>query len=477
MKKYFRFYSIITALLFIFFACAEDYKLDVVDLTADDVTLTAVKSTTSDNIYTFSVISKAPVTVKWNLGNEVTGSGTKITGTYIEKGTYTVKAVVSGATATVTKTVQVTIANDDFGLINTPIYTALTGGIENTAGKTWVVAQYLKAHFGIGPADEDTPSWWAAAPMDKEGTALYEQKYTFYQNGLKMKWENQGYVYTNEAGKNALGSIDTLENPGGKGDFNVKYVPKTDLYSFTLNESDMTLTLSDHAIFAHYAGTSTYEILSITENEMHLRYASTVQVGNIWYLILVPEDKNVAPPVVVKAVPLSEDFEGTTAKVVFKSEDMGTLSKVVDNPVPLPDNISDKVYRYQKSTAFYSNLSFTAPDYKFDLTTQNKIKVKVFIPSYNDYATENEIAGDWITNNKLLPQLAIKLQNSDAGDNAWQTQTQIIQTVDKDKWVELIFDFSTVSANRVYDKIVIQFGDEGHAGTGIFFFDDFQFTN
>ena len=45
----------------------------------------------------------------------------------------------------------------------------------------------------------------------------------------------------------------------------------------------------------------------------------------------------------------------------------------------------------------------------------------------------------------------------------------------KDKWIELTYDFSGVASRTDYDRIVIQFGAEGHAGPGFFFFDDFSF--
>jgi hypothetical protein len=174
---------------------------------------------------------------------------------------------------------------------------------------------------------------------------------------------------------------------------------------------------------------------------------------------------------------LSETFESGALTVDFVKQDMGTLSGIVDNPAPIGINPSNKAYRYQKANAFYSNLSFTAPDYKFDLTTQNKIRLKVYIPSYNDYETENSVAGDWIAEKRLRPQLAVKLQNSEMADNAWQTQTEIVKTnLVTDKWIELEFDFSKVADRQDYDKIVIQFGGEGHAGQGLFFFDDFTFS-
>mgnify|MGYP000918050732 FL=1 len=144
--------------------------------------------------------------------------------------------------------------------------------------------------------------------------------------------------------------------------------------------------------------------------------------------------------------------------------------------MPLPINESAKVYRYWKSNGFYSNLSFTASDYKFKLTTQNKVRVKVFIPSFNDYTTENGVAGDWIANKKLQPQLAVKLHNSEKGGDAWQTQTEVVKAnLEKDKWLELEFDFSAVANREDYDKIVIQFGAEGHAGPGFFYLDEFEF--
>lgn len=98
------------------------------------------------------------------------------------------------------------------------------------------------------------------------------------------------------------------------------------------------------------------------------------------------------------------------------------------------------------------------------------------IPSYNDYTTEFDVAGDWVSNKKLLPQVAIKLQNGGLGGNAYTTQTEIVKAnLETDKWIELTFDFSGVSSREDYDKIVIQFGAEGHKGSGIFFFDDFSF--
>ena len=103
--------------------------------------------------------------------------------------------------------------------------------------------------------------------------------------------------------------------------------------------------------------------------------------------------------------------------------------------------------------------------------------MKVYIPSYNDYTTDNAVAGSWISNAKLQKKVAVKLQDSSLGNNAWSTQTEVSFTdIATDQWISLTFDFSSVSTRLDYDKIVVQFGGEGQAGPGIFFFDDFAFS-
>lgn len=475
--------------VFVMAACSpqEDnaYSLGAADsVLGVDVTFTATPTTKSNNEIVFVNTSNVgvPFTATWDLGNGSRGSGQSVTGQYPEKGDYTVVLTLYSADgSSVSKSQVIHFENDDFSLLDTPNYRALTGGAENVNGKTWVFDQYKDAHFGVGPAAGTTPDWWQCPAEGKEGSSLYTQKFTFTQQGTKMMWENNGYIYTNAAGKAGMGNPSGfIENPGGVGDFDVPFVPKASGYTFKLNESDMTLELSDGAFFGFYTGTSVFKIISLSETELYVSCVSVVQPDNAWYFRLIPEELNVAEPPVektLKAVPLSETFEASPLKVNFVGEDMGAKSGVVDNPVPLPINESDKAYRYQKSAGFYSNVSWTAPDYKFDLTKQNRIRMLVYIPDYNNYSTENDVAGDWISEKRLRPQVAVKLQDSDMGGNAWQTQTEIVKAdLETNKWIALEFDFSGVADREDYDKIVVQFGGEGHSGSGIFYFDDFKFA-
>ncbi len=450
--------------------------------TETDLSFTATPSSSKANIIVLKNTSSVSGVATWNLGNGATAKGESVEAQYPFAGTYTVSLTLytTGGSATVTK--QIIIAEDDMSLLDTPMYNALTGGADNLAGKTWVFDEYHDGHFGIGPVLNDdgsistSPSWWSCPASGKEGSSLYKQEFTFIQVGVKMIWKNNGYIYTNANGKNALGINDFIENPGGVGDFDVAYTPQAE-YTFALDENEKTLTLSNDAFFGHYAGTSTYKIESLTDDALYLSCASKVESGNKWWYRFIPKEKNVKPVVPVKAVALAENFEKEKLSVDFKREEMGTLQHIYANPAPVPVNESKLVYLYQKTSAFYSNISYTVTGYKFDLTEMNKVRMKVYIPSYNNYEDVFATAGDWVTINKLQSQVAVKLQNSNLGTTSYTTQTEIVKAnLQKDRWLELEFDFSSVKDRKDYDKIVIQFGGEGHAAPGIFFFDDFSFN-
>lgn len=471
---------------------SDDHSLGATDtVTADQLTYTQVASEKSDNIVTFTCTTELshPFSVLWDLGNGTTSKSKVVTGEYPMAGDYTVTLTVYTADGnTVSKSTVLHLENSDFGLIDTPAYRNLTGGIENTAGKVWVLDQYnnyvdevakatgkaVKGHMGLDALNSYGQTWWGAASNEKaDKWTLYDYKFTFIQDGAKLKLQNGGEGY----GRNkciGLGGFSATSVDGEDATFTFTGGD----YSFSIDETKKypVLKLSGNAFMGYYCGTQEYDIFYQTDKVMALCAHNTVESQD-WVFVYCLEELNVSTPPIVKAPevhPLKDDFEQTSLNWV--AETMGGKSGVADNPFPVPVNESDKVYRYQKSSEFYSNLSFTASTYTFDLTKQNKIRFKVFIPSYNDYTTAADVAGDWITINKLQKQVAVKLQNSAEGGNAWSSQTDIVKAnLTTDKWIELEFDFSSVKDRKDYDKIVIQFGAEGHAAPGIFFFDDFSF--
>ncbi len=483
MRKY-RLISTIWVLTLLFIACEpqemDDYNLGKIP-TESDVNFSVTPKADQPNVVTFANTSGVAGIAVWDFGNGSKGKGQSVSAEYPFAGTYNVSMSLYSNGGSATKQFSLVVAEDDLSLLEHPLYTALTGGADNLDGKTWVFDQYNRGHFGVGPVDDVAPVWWAAGPNDKLECSLYTNVFTFKQVGVELNWTNNGSVYTNGAGLSALAALgytNSVVPPAG--DFDVEYAPASS-YNFSLNTTDSTLTLSNGAFLGHFTGSSTYEIISLTETEMYLKVRSVVESGNGWWYRFVPDTLNVAPPPVVlplKEVPLFEDFEGEVFSVEFEGEAMGDLTSAgYQNPAPVPINSSSKVFLYQKKAGeFYSNISFVAGGYKFDLSEQNQITIKVYIPGYNDYTTENNVAGEWIANNVLQSSIAVKLQNDDLGGNAWQTQTEILMTgLENDKWLELTFDFSGVAEREDYNKILIQFGTEGHAGGGIFFFDDFAF--
>lgn len=488
--------------VFIIAACSpqvsDEFGLGELDtVTPDQVTFTAAPTSKSANeiVFTNTTDIKAPYSVVWDLGNGVKGKGKTIVGQYPEKGEYTVTLTLYTADGTAASKSQVlTFTDDDFSLIDTPVYRMLTGGAENTKGKTWVFDQYnnfikevadalkldMRGHMGLGPLRDDNgivnygQIWWGAGPNEKSMWKMYDFKFTFFQTGVKLKIENAGEGYGRAATAGSFPNATIVGEdavfPYNGGD-----------YTFGINEDGTypQLELSGNAFMGYHAGNQIYEILYQTDEVMALAVENPIE-NQRWVFIYCLEELNVAEKPVektLKAKPLEEEFDVSPLKITFQGEDMGSMSGVVDNPLPLPINETAKVYRYQKTNAFYTNLFWVAPDYKFDLTTQHKIRLKVMIPSYNDYDKENDVAGEWIAEKRLRPQIAVKLQNAELGGNAWTTQTEIIKgDLEMDKWLELEFDFSSVKDRTDYDKIVIQFGSEGQSGAGFFFFDDFRFV-
>ena len=295
MKNIFKISLILAVAGAFLFSCApmdrDDYQLGN-PVNESELSFTYSPSASSPNIIVLKNTSTTPGVALWDLGNGSTAKGDEVSVSYPFKGDYTVamSLYTQGGSATISKVVS--IVNDDYGLLDTPGFNALTGGANAAEGKTWVFAKYTNGHFGVGDINAapevNGPAWWQCPPSGKEGSSFYDNEYTFIQKGTKLIWKNQGYIYTNENGMNHLGIAGT-PNPV-VGDFDVPYVPADNL-TFSLDEDNMTLTLSGNAFFGFYTGVSVYHIMRLTEHEMYVWCGSAAEPGNAWYFILVPKDE------------------------------------------------------------------------------------------------------------------------------------------------------------------------------------------
>ena len=300
MKKIFNAILLLASAGTLLFSCRpmdlDAHKLGPA-VSEDQLAFTFAPSAATPNIIELQNTSSVAGVALWDLGNGTTVKGDAVSATYPFAGEYTVtmSLYTTGGSATISKVV--TISTDDYGLLDTPGFNALTGGANATEGKTWVFARYTKGHFGVGDVNAapelNGPSWWQCDPNGKDGCSLYTNEFTFIQKGTKLIWKNNGNIYTNANGMAHIGISGT---PTPVDDYDVPYVPADNL-TFTLDEDNMVLTLGGGAFLGHYAGTSEYHLTVLNEHELRMWCRSEAEPGNAWYYILVPKDELKEPEV------------------------------------------------------------------------------------------------------------------------------------------------------------------------------------
>jgi hypothetical protein len=103
-----------------------------------DAQFTMAPSAANVNIIELSA-SNPSLQCVWDFGNGSKAQGANVTATYPYAGTYTIKLTVFAKGGSRSSMQEVTIANDDFTLLNNPYYTLLTGGVSGPGFKVWVV--------------------------------------------------------------------------------------------------------------------------------------------------------------------------------------------------------------------------------------------------------------------------------------------------------------------------------------------------
>ena len=229
--------------------------------------------------------------------------------------TYDVTVIANGRGGISTsKTISVTVlsnfADDD-------AVQKLTGG----STKSWYFAANEAAHLGVGPNNNDAlqnyfPVYYGAAPFEKAGSpnsvCLYENEMVFsLENGvIKFQQNNGGRTFLNVAFQSVTGG------PAGE-DFWYDYdtggqktVSLSPSNSFVVQNGIPNLSrgtqmdFSDEGFMGYYIGSTTYEILSITENRMAVRAVAGNDASLAWYHILT-------------TVPYSEQISGGGGDVVY----------------------------------------------------------------------------------------------------------------------------------------------------------------
>lgn len=170
----------------------------------------------------------------------------------------------------------------------------LSGG----SSKTWYLAASEPAHLGVGPASEGIdgeywiPKWYAAAPFEKCGDpssdCLCDDELTFRvdeEGQLYYTLDNKGQTYFNVGHRDVVGGsegIDFCYDFDTSGERVVALSPSEQ--NLPENETRGTLmTFSDGGFMGYYVGSSSYEILSISENSLYVRTVDALNPALAWY--------------------------------------------------------------------------------------------------------------------------------------------------------------------------------------------------
>ena len=157
------------------------------------------------------------------------------------------------------------------------------------ATRTWRIKAEAPGHFGVGPADADSPIWWAAGPFDKDGLGAYDDRIVFNVDG-SLTYITNGDIYGKADPISADFDGDQGLTPNGDAEFvNYPSGDFTDTWSLSAPGGVETLTFASKGFHGFYVGGDhSYVILSRSANEMSIRTVGADGLG--WFGILIAED-------------------------------------------------------------------------------------------------------------------------------------------------------------------------------------------
>lgn len=251
-------------------------------------------------IVNFTITADNAIAYRFNFGDgssEVTAPGGIISHRFTQNDTvtYNVTAIatgIGGVTSSIVDTVKVFSSFNPIEIKN-----LITGGASNS--KTWYWDASVPAHLGVGPLEETDPIWYAAGPYEKlEVGCLYEDQIIFSQDeneNVTMELLNLGNTYFHRLEvEEELGlpnpNEDTCYEYDTSGVNNVIFAPSTSGIDSTIS-TQTSFTVND-GFMSYFLGNNEYEILSISENQMHVRIIQTEPSGFqlAWYQKFTTED-------------------------------------------------------------------------------------------------------------------------------------------------------------------------------------------
>ena len=417
--------------------------------TEADAAFTYAPTAANANIIDYTA-TNAGFTYSWDFDNGTNAATKEATAEYPNKGTYTVTLTVFNSGGSASTSQDIIIADDDASLLNNPLYTLLTGGTAGSGSKTWVIDSTRQAHLGVGPVGGTWPEWWDADPGIKANSGLYSDKYTFTLQGFKFDQITNGSVFV---------------KTGSQGQFPGAYENSDDYtapFSDQLNENwtivegeDTTISISGKAFLGMYTGVREYKIVTLSENELTLRYVDAADETTAWYLRLVPVDFPVdgggggggGGPENTSTLSLPFDFESGTLDLDQWEAFGGSTIEIIDNSESGGINTSSKVVQTVHGDQPWAGIAVTLKD-KLDFTSgKSTLSVKVFAPATGDFR--------------------MKIEDFETGKVFIEKDVMVTKA---NEWQEISIDFGE-AAIGTYNKIAF-FPGWNIANSGTFLVDD-----
>lgn len=210
--------------------------------------------------------------------------------------TFTVTVIASGkGGVSTTKNIEVEVLSN---FTDDEAVSYLTGG----SSKNWYFSATEIGHLGVGPNSTNAEQnyfayYYMAQPWEKLGTpessCLYQNvlKFSKVNNQLKFELNNNGSTYFNasyQSVANGTAGYDYCYSYDTSGQKNVTLAPSESVVKAN-NVPGQTrgtvMNFSDNGFMGYYAGSNSYEILSITENRMVVRVVQGNNNALAWYHI------------------------------------------------------------------------------------------------------------------------------------------------------------------------------------------------
>ena len=423
--------------------------------TMEDAQFTFAPTAESPNIIQFTATKSGTVAV-WDFGNGTSAKGRTVKATYPLKGSYLVKITVFSRGGSVTLNKEISIAEDDLTLLNSPDIVNLTGGADGQGYKTWVVDSSRDGHFGVGPEPASAaglvPEWYSAKAFEQRAVDMYNDRYTFYLNEFNFDMKTKGVVFLDDlAAGDYPGSYPSpADNNNAPLDDQIG-----ENWNIVEEEGVNYLSVTGKSFIGFYAGTRKYQILKLGENELSLRYvdANASSPALAWYLRLVPlgykgidnpvDTVDKEPELTKYSLPIDYEIEKVNFEVIEEQTDT-----IVANP-DTAGNSSAWVLETEKGTADWSGVFIDLKD-KLDFSIKKTISLKVYSP----------IAEDFL----------IKIEDSKSNNSIFVEKFIAVTTTNK--WVEITADFSGTAAGT-YDRLVLIPGWK-KPSSGKYYLDDIE---